>query len=303
MNPHLLDPVPATGHSLPAAAAAAAATASRRAAPTPPRPGDERARSGDALSLVAGIWFVTTMAGQLLMAAYVAVLYGRAAWEGEPERWNQILHNGHIAGDTTGNAVLALHLIFAVVIVLLGGLQLIPAIRRRWPAFHRWSGRVYLGAALILSLGGLYLVWSRDSLSGLTNDLAISLNALLILAFAVMTLHTAMTRRLVAHRRWALRLFIAVGGVWFFRVGLMFWLLVNQGPVGFDPATFRGPALVVLGFAQFLLPLAVLELYLRAQASDRPHFRRIVAVNLAVLTAVMATRIFAASAVMWLPRL
>ncbi len=243
------------------------------------------------------------MAGQLLMAAYVAMFYGRAALAGEPQRWNQVLHNGHIPGDTTGNTVLAAHLLFAAVIVVLGGLQLIPAIRRRWPAFHRWSGRSYLFAAVILSLGGLYLIWIRDSLSGLVNDIAISLNALLILAFAAMALRTAMARRIAEHRRWALRLFIAVGGVWFFRVGLMFWLLVNQGPVGFDPATFRGPALVVLAFAQFLLPLAMLELYLRAQDSRRRRFRLSVAIGLGALTTVMATGIFAAAVMMWLPRL
>ena len=45
------------------------------------------------------------------------------------------------------------------------------------------------------------------------------------------------------HRRWAIRLFLAVSGVWFFRVGLMFWIGANQGAVGFDPASFTGPAL------------------------------------------------------------
>ncbi len=299
MSVQTLDSIPATIAAHPAADTTVPARGKVA------RAADSQGRHGtrDALTMAAIIWFLVAMAGQLLMAAYVAMFYGRAALAGEPERWNQVLHNGHVPGDTTGNTVLAVHLLFAVVIVVLGGLQLIPTIRRHWPAFHRWSGRVYLTTAVTLSLGGLYLIWTRASLSGLANDIAISLNALLILVFAAMTLRTAMARRMVEHRRWALRLFIAVGGVWFFRVGLMFWLLINQGPVGFDPATFRGPALVVLAFVQFLLPLAMLEVYLRAQASSRREYRLTVAISLGALTMVMATGIFAAAMMMWLPRL
>ncbi len=297
MNLQAVHPTPATAGAPPATGIPVPA----RSAIGPRAGRPIHAGTRRVLTITAITWFLVAMTGQWLMAIYVALFYGRAALAGQPEQWNRILHNGHIPGDLAGNAVLAMHLLFAVMIVVLGGLQLIPAIRRRWPVFHRWSGRVYLTAAAILSLGGLYLVWTRDSLSGLANDIAISLNALLIVAFATMTLRTAMTRRLAEHRRWALRLFIAVGGVWFFRVGLMFWLLVNQGPVGFDPATFRGPALVVLAFAQFLLPLAVLEAYLRAQASDSGRFHLFVAVVLGTLTAVMATGIVAAALMMWLP--
>jgi hypothetical protein len=58
---------------------------------------------------------------------------------------------------------------------------------------------------------------------------------------------------------------MVVNGVWFFRVGLMLWLVLNNGPVGFDPKTFRGPFLDFWSFADYLLPLAVLEVYLRTQ--------------------------------------
>lgn len=255
------------------------------------------------LRATAIAWFFAIVIGQLMMAFYVVVFYGRAAFAGTPERWNQVLHNGHIPGDHIGNLTLALHLVFATLIVALGALQLVPSVRRVWPRLHRWCGRVYLVAAAVLSLGGLYLVWTRESLSGLVNDIAISVNALLILGFAVMALRCALHRRFEQHRRWALRLFIAVGGVWFFRVGLMFWILINQGAVGFDPTTFRGPALVVLGFAQFLLPLAVLELYLRAERSRNGATQLTMAVGLAMFTAVMVTGIVAASMMMWLPLL
>ena len=94
------------------------------------------------------------------------------------------------------------------------------------------------------------------------------------MVFATLALRYALARDFKTHRRWALRLFMVVNGVWFFRVGLMFWIAVNQGPVGFDPKTFRGPFLSFWAFADYLLPLAILELYLRTKdrAGTRGQF-------------------------------
>jgi hypothetical protein len=136
----------------------------------------------------------------------------------------------------------------------------------------------------------------------MTQHLSISLNALVIMGCAVMALRYARARRFAEHRRWALRLFLVSGGVWFFRVGLMLWLIIHRAPVGFDPKTFQGPFLTFLGLAQFLLPLAVLELYLRAERSS-PLGRLAMAGGLVVLTLAMGAGIGAATVGMWLPRL
>ena len=60
-------------------------------------------------------------------------------------------------------------------------------------------------------------------------------------------------------------------GVWFFRVGLMLWVVVNQGPAGFDTETFRGPFLTFLSLAQSLLPLAILELISARETEATPR--------------------------------
>ena len=65
---------------------------------------------------------------------------------------------------------------------------------------------------------------------------------------------------------------------------LFFWLIVNHGPVGFNPKTFTGPALTILTFAQYLLPLAVLQLYLRVQNRAGTAGRFAMAAALFVLT-------------------
>jgi hypothetical protein len=262
-----------------------------------------QARAGRALQLVAMLWFGVFVTGQLLFAAYVALFYGRAAWAGDLAAWNKVLYRGWIAGDGVGNAAVAVHLLLAVVVIASGTLQMIPQLRARRPAWHRWNGRLYLAGALLLSVGGLFMVWTRGTVGGLVQHLSVSANAVLILLCAALAWRQALARQFVLHRRWALRLLLAAAGVWFFRVGLMAWLVLHQAPVGFNPKTFEGPFLSVLGVAQFLLPLAVLELFLRAQAAGTAGQRWAMAAGLGLLTLLMALGIAAASLGMWLPRL
>lgn len=188
-------------------------------------------------------------------------------------------------------------------ITLLGPLQLIPLIRTRFPVFHRWSGRVYLTTAVITSMAGLYMIWTRNATGDTTQHLGTSLNAVLLVLCAAMALRHALQRRFDLHRRWALRLFLVVSGSWFFRVGLLFWILVNGGPAGFDPKTFTGPTLNVLVFAEYLLPLAVLQIYLHARDGRRAAGKFATSAGLVMLTLAMGVGIFGAAMAMWLPHI
>lgn len=256
------------------------------------------------LRAAAVFWFVVVAFGQLLFAGYVAGFYGRAAWRGHPELWNKALPHGYVAGDGLFNLVLGLHLAFAFVITVGGLLQLAPTIRHALPAFHRWTGRAYLLAAAIASVGGLVMVWGRGAVGDLSQHIAISINALLILGCAAVGWKHARARRIDLHRRWALRLFLCVSGVWFFRVGLMFWIVVNRGPAGFDPNTFSGPFLTALAIGAYVvMPLSMLELYFGAQCSRFAASKFAMAGGLALLTLMMAVGVAAAAAFMWLPRL
>lgn len=255
------------------------------------------------LRAAAAFWFLVAVIGQLFFATYVALFYGRATLGGDLTAWNKVMPHGFIAGDAIGNLAVGLHLFWAVVITLAGAIQLIPQIRARRPVLHRWTGRLYLISAAIASLSGLFMVWTRGTVGGMTQHISISLNALLILVCAALALYYARARQFGAHRRWALRLFLAASGVWFFRVGLMLWLLIHRAPVGFDPKTFQGPFLTFLAFGQYLIPLAVLQLYFRAQESRAPWGQSLMAASLVVMTVAMGAGIFAAAMGMWLPRL
>jgi hypothetical protein len=255
------------------------------------------------LNIATRFWFVIAVGGQWIFAYYVAAFYGGAALRGDLQAWNKVMPHGYVPGDIAGNIAIAVHLFLAFVIIVGGPLQLIPQIRRHAPAFHRWNGRVYMPAVFLTSLAGLYMVWSRGTVGDVVQHLGITLDAILIMVFAVLALRYAMAREIQTHRRWALRLFMVVNAVWFFRVGLMFWIVVNQGPVGFDPKTFKGPFLSFWAFADYLLPLAILELYFRTRDRAGATGRFAMAAALFVLTIALGIGIVVATMGMWLPRI
>jgi len=59
-------------------------------------------------------------------------------------------------------------------------------------------------------------------------------------------------------------LFLVASGAWFYRIAFVLSLLLFKGPFGFDPVTFTGLFPIIMSFAQYLFPLAILEIYLRA---------------------------------------
>lgn len=275
----------------------------RPSAPSIERPRQVPSRGTLLLKAAGHFWFVVAVLGQLMFAAYITVLYGGGAMRGDITVLATVMPKGHVPGDVIGNTTIIIHLLLAVLIMLGGAMQLVPQIRARAPWLHRWTGRSYIVSALLVSIGGLYLVWVRGTVGDLSQHLGTSFNAVLMVTFGVLAWRAARAREFREHRRWAMRLFLAASGVWFFRLGLMLSLIVFRRPVGFDMDTFTGPFLTALTFGQTLFPLAVLEAYFWAQERAGARGKIAVGAALAVLTVAMAGGIFAASMGMWLPRM
>lgn len=261
------------------------------------------ALSRQAAGLAVRLWFSIAAVGHWIFLAYIlAVFYPPIAQHGLQGLEGLHLPSGFVAGDTLGNLASIAHVLLAAIIIGGGPLQLIPTVRSRVPTFHRWLGRSYLLAAISTAIGGLYMTWTRSPIGDVISKLGISGDAVLIIVFAVLTVRHAMARRFAEHRRWALRLFLVASAVWFFRVGLMGWMTLTGG-VGIDMETFTGPFLYTLGFAQYLLPLAMLEWYFCCQRQATPGVKLAFAGTLVVMTGFMTLGIFAATMGMWLPRM
>ncbi len=248
-------------------------------------------------------WFLAAAIGQWIFVLYVAVQYiPELAQFGLPGLLNTTLPEGYVAGDLIGNLAIASHVLVAIIIIGSGPLQLTPHIRNRFPAFHRYVGRVYILMASVTSVAGLYLVWTRGVPGGMVGHLAISLDAVLILAFGALAINFAIRRQFARHRQWAMRLFMVVSAVWFFRIGLMFWFMTTGG-IGVDPETFEGPFLTFMYFGQMAIPLLMLESYFLAQRSKKHAVKFAVAAGLTLATGVTVMGTFAATMGMWFPRL
>ncbi|MCU1303186.1 MAG: hypothetical protein JWQ87_3470 [Candidatus Sulfotelmatobacter sp.] len=254
------------------------------------------------LKAATRFWFLVVLIGQSVFAFSVASFYGLPALRGDFHGWSKHITHGHIPGDTMGNFAVGMHLFSAVVIILAGVLQLVPQIRNRFPVFHRWNGRLYVVTAFTISIAGLYMMWIRGSVGDLSQNLGTSLMAVLIMLCAGMVLRYAMARDFRTHRRWALRLYLVVSASLFIRAGLFLSFILNHGPFGFDPATFRGPFLTFISFAQYLVPLAVLELYFRTQERAGAVGRLAMAASLFMLTIALGAGIFAVTMAIWVPQ-
>src|SRR5579859_717427 len=239
------------------------------------------------------LWFSAAVAGQGAFILFILAFYGQRTVTGNFAGWNDKPHiKSYVAGDRAGNVMFALHVLLAAVVTAGGLLQLVPKIRNRWPALHRWNGRLFFTVAGFMAIDGLWLTWVRGTYLSLISAIPVSIDAVLILLFIAQAWRLAMARDFAAHRRWALRSFMVVNAVWFLRVGIMGWVLVSGGGLGMNKH-MSGPADLALGFGCYLIPLALLEVYFRA-----PRY----AGGLILLaTLFMMTGIGGAIAFMWWP--
>ncbi|MES2033655.1 MAG: DUF2306 domain-containing protein [Pseudomonadota bacterium] len=251
----------------------------------------------------AGIaWFAVAAAGQLAFVYFILAFYGSRTLSGTYAAWNdKPLINGYVAGDHTGNIVFAAHVLLAALVTLGGLMQLVPTIRRAAPGLHRWTGRIFLSVAIFMALSGVWLTVARGAYLSVISAVAILINGLLILVFAGLAWRHAIKRRFDQHRAWAMRTFMVVSGVWFLRVGLMGWVVVSGGGVGMNK-TMSGPADVVLVFGSYLIPLAFVELYLRAQRGGST-LQVAAALLIVAASAYTAVGMFGTIAFMWGPYL
>lgn len=251
------------------------------------------------LSGTGAFWFVTALAGQAIFALYIFIAYWLSAARGDWAFWNAHLFTGILRGDLLGNALMVLHLLLACIITAAGPLQLIPSLRARMPAFHRWNGRAYVIAAITISAGAILFLTFRPAFGGPVNAALQSFNGLVIIACGLLAWRAARGRNFALHRRWATRLFLAVSGVWFLRVMMIAWAIPTGGAGLGDE--LDGPMGRFFMLGQTVIPLAVYQLYLAADDSRSALAKYAMSGLLSVLTLLMAGGIAGVTFAMWLP--
>ncbi len=255
------------------------------------------------LQVSAMLWFIVAVTGQWFFVAYLLVYYGaRLAGGGLAALSETTLRGGYVPGAAVGNVAVASHVLLAILIQGGGPLQLVPAIRKRAPVFHHWTGRIFLVAVVLNAISGLYMNWVRGIGGGALDVASNTVVALFVFAFAAQALRHAMAREIGAHRRWALRLFLVSSAVWFVRVGV-YGSVFLADQFGIDFGTISSQVFAVMNVAKLLVPLGLLELYFWAQRRAGSIGRIAVASVLVTATAVMGLGIYAVTTLRWLPRM
>lgn len=241
------------------------------------------------ISLAATVW-----ASALLFGFYILAFYAFAVVRGDMEAWNTVLPRLYEPDTPAANSGMAVHFAAGGIILMLGAIQLLGAVRARWPAFHRWVGRVYVLCALVAGVGGLTFIAAKGTIGGTVMDVGFGLYGVLMILAALQTLRHARARRLDPHRAWAIRLFALAIGSWLYRMEYGFWFMLTDG-IGHE-SDFSGPFDQVMAFFFYLPNLVVAEAVIRSRGTQASAGMRIgatVAMTAATAFLLVGTYFFA----------
>jgi len=226
-----------------------------------------RALRWTARALTATCWISAALFGLYILAFYAAALV-----DGNIAKWNESLPRLYESDTPAATAGIGMHFAAGGIILALGCIQFVRAIRSRYPAVHRWIGRVYVTAALLAGIGGLTFIAAKGTIGGPTMDIGFGIYGVLTAAAAIETYRHARARRLEIHRAWAMRLFALAIGSWLYRMDYGFWFLLADGAG--HTKEFSGPFDKLMAFFFYVPNLLVVEALIRApRASLSPGVR------------------------------
>lgn len=238
--------------------------------------------------LVATVWLSATLFGLFILSFYFVALL-----KGDTAQWNEILPGLYDERTEAATIGIGIHFAAGGIILVLGCIQLIAYIREKFPALHRWLGRVYVLASLLTAIGGLLFIFIKGTIGGLIMDIGFAGYGLAMFVAAIETFRHARSKRFEQHRAWAIRLFALAIGSWLYRMDYGFWFLFTDG-LGHSN-TFQGPFDYFMDFFFYVPNLLVAEVFIGRRAIMRTVVaKQIAAVGLFITTAflVLATYFF-----------
>lgn len=147
------------------------------------------------------------------------------------------------------------HVAPGILFTILGPLQFVPAMRRRWLTFHRWSGRIFLASSGLIAYSALRLVFTRSFGGPLETSATVVFTGVFVFSLGMAFRHV-LRREIASHREWMIRGFAVGLGIATIRPVVVVPSLVT----GVDElAPLLGPAFWIA----FSLHLTVAETWIR----------------------------------------
>lgn len=169
--------------------------------------------------------FVTSFAcASLVFGLYIASFHLQSIVRNQKDVWDLTGPGLYRKDCEDCNWALAAHFVGGCYIMLVGPLQFLKSIRRKWMAFHRWNGRLVVAGTLLTSMGGSYYVCAGGSANVPIIGQPANWNNLIFgLAMLVCGLqtyrHAAITKRIDLHKLWAYRIASLGLGSIYIRIG------------------------------------------------------------------------------------
>jgi hypothetical protein len=215
-----------------------------------------------ALQWASHVLTTTAWISAALFGLYILAFYAAALVDGNMAKWNEGLPRLYESHTPAATAGIGIHFAAGGIILALGCIQFVGSIRSRYPAVHRWIGRIYVTAAFLAGIGGLTFIAAKGTIGGTTMNVGFGIYGVLTAAAAVETYRHARARRLDIHRAWAMRLFALAIGSWLYRMEYGFWFLLADGAGHLKD--FSGPFDKLMAFFFYVPNLLVVEALLRA---------------------------------------
>lgn len=248
-------------------------------------------------------WVGVALVGQWAFAIYILSLYAIPLLIGATAQADEISPTRGFDASASFNSIMFFaHIVPAALMALSGLFQLFPKVRAKYSKFHCWNGRMFFVLGLSGALTGLYLTWGAGIRFSDFGALGITLNGLLIPVAIGLAWRAIRNKNIAEHERWAVHSFLLVNGVWTFRLYLMGWYLVNQGPNG-NTRTVDGPMDIFFSFACYLLPMLFAELvfWAKRKKSHKVNIAVIATTSFALISTLVG--VVAAAMMMWGPRI
>ena len=209
--------------------------------------------------LVATVWV-----SALLFGLYILAFYFIALLQGNTAQWNEVLPGLYDRQTQAATLGIGLHFAAGGIILILGCIQLIERVRVKYPALHRWLGRVYVLSSLVAAVGGLTFIFVKGTIGGWVMDIGFTGYGVLTFVCAIATIRFAQLGDFEQHRAWAIRLFALAIGSWLYRMDYGFWFLFTDGLWHTD--TFTGAFDYFMDFFFYLPNLLVAEVFIGRQS-------------------------------------
>ena len=148
-----------------------------------------------------------------------------------------------------------MHLAGGALAMLLGALQFIARLRKRWPRVHRWTGRLYLLAMLIGITGASGLVATSPAPAAIR--IAFAATGIAWVTTAVVGFVAIRRKCMDVHRRWMIRNYLVTLAPATFRLALLLpGVMALASPIVMIPA---------LLWLSWMLPLLAYEVIRRTR--------------------------------------